>query len=83
MPKMTKAQSAKLAKIEARFTDCQNAIYAFAPNGDARFSDCKALATERAKMAYDQAFVDLELLKEKMIRDCRAYRDNTGSFRAY
>ena len=47
MTKMTKTQTAKLAKLEAvKEFETQNIYAAAAPRNDVRFNDCYAMASE-------------------------------------
>ena len=80
MAKITKAQTAKLAKLQADYDACANAVYAACGSDNLRFSDCFKLATDRVQGAYTRAYCDLGLYQDELIRAGRAYRGSFGTF---
>jgi hypothetical protein len=81
MPKMTKPQLAKLAKLEAvKEFETQNIYAAAAPRNDVRFNDCYVMASPETQLAYMAAVSQLETFRQEMISAGRAYPGAFGMF---
>ena len=84
MRALTKAQNAKLLKLETARNAAMTAIYNIAlPRTDVRFSDCCAMATPVEMKPYQNACTALRDFQHQMVQERRAYFDNQGTWRSY
>ena len=84
MRTLTKAQNARLLKLETACDAAMTAIYNIAwPRTDVRFSDCCAMATPVEMKPYQNACTALRDFQHQMVQERRAYFDNQGIWRPY
>ena len=75
MAKMTKALTAKLAKLEAARERATQTVYAaVAPRNDVPFDGCYYAASPAVQKAYMDAACALETFRNDMIDEGRGYR---------
>lgn len=68
----------QLERAEALKSKAVDAIYAFAPNRNTRFSDCWLLATEAAKDAHKAAETKVADLRYEALVQRKAYASTLG-----
>jgi hypothetical protein len=80
MAKATKAQRAKLERLEATVSDLMSEIFAAGPHNQVRFSDCLTIAAPELVARYDVAVDALTGFKFDMVNAGRAWHCRNGSF---
>jgi hypothetical protein len=80
MAKATKAQRAKLDRLEFTVSDLMGEIFAAGPHNQVRFSDCRVVAPQELVARYDAASDAMAAFKFEMVNAGRAWRCRNGSF---
>jgi hypothetical protein len=70
-------------KAEARHNAAVNAVYAFAPNGQTKFWDCYALASDTVKHEHDQTTILLDAARHEAVNQGTAYFGTFGMLTFY
>jgi hypothetical protein len=77
---ITRAQLAKLDKLNETKDAAMNAIYDAVPNNITPFNDCRALATLKEREAYDSACSARQEFHHKLVAEGRGWFDDSGRF---
>ena len=80
---VTQANRREWRKIIVALEAARKAIWHYAPNRDARFNDCFALATPTERAAFEALRAAESAFEAKMIAEGRGYRDSLGVFMPY
>lgn len=83
MPKMTKAQTAKLEKLRAVLHASRDVIYSASADRDVPFSTCYTMAPQTDRDHYDAALDAVCAFERSMVGEYRAYRGTFGMFTPY
>jgi len=84
MPKLTKAQHAALAKLEAARDAAMNEVYASAhPRQDVPFFTCLGMASESVRTTYHAALGALRDAQHDLVAQGRGYWDERHTFQPY
>ena len=84
MPKLTKAQNAKLAKIEAHLEACRMRVYAEGAPGfdNVQFACCLSACPAETQNAWEDAHAARDAFHRQMVDEGRGWFD-FGVFRPY
>lgn len=79
--KMTKANTATLARLEAALELQQSNVFAAAlPRNDVRFWDCLKMCSHTVRASYEAACDARESFQRRMVDEGRAWRGQNGGF---
>lgn len=83
MPSLTKAQAAKLTRLENRRNAAVDAVYRSVESSAVPFSECFKAATPKVRDAFKAADSALDKFNAQMVAEGRGYRNGFGGVRFY
>lgn len=81
--RMTKAQIAHYEKLSNRLRVARDNVYSFGPNRQTPFSVCYTMADDKARKAYDDAWLAVMNFEGEMVGQGRAWRHGVLGFMSY